>query len=75
MARAPRLVPREQFCGRPPAGLILEIDIGERLPVSVLDDEAGGEILDRPGRREAAGCEMGSLQNLVPRSPAAAVFF
>src|ERR1700719_5253000 len=34
--------------------LILEIDIRERLPVGVADDEAGLLLVDRPGRREAA---------------------
>jgi hypothetical protein len=36
-----------------PAGFILEIDIGERLPVVVADDKAGVQFLDRPRRREA----------------------
>jgi hypothetical protein len=38
----------------PPFRLLLEIDVGERLPVGVADDEAGVGLLDGPGRREAA---------------------
>ena len=37
---------------RSPSRLLLEIDIGERLPVGVADDEASVDLLDRPGRRE-----------------------
>ena len=43
-----------------PARLILKIDLGQRLPVVILHDEAGAILLDRsPGRREVAGhgCE------------------
>jgi hypothetical protein len=32
--------------------LLLEIDVGERLPVGVTDDEARAGLLDGPGRRE-----------------------
>jgi hypothetical protein len=40
-----------------PPGLILEIDIRERLPVGVAHDKAGiVEFFDGPRRREAAGC-------------------
>lgn len=39
--------------GRSPAGLILVINIGQRLVEAVPDDEAGRRLLDRPGRREA----------------------
>jgi hypothetical protein len=35
--------------------LILEIYVGERLPVGVADDEAGVRFLGKPGRWEAAG--------------------
>jgi hypothetical protein len=52
----PRLVFREQLGSRSPAGLILEIDIGELLAVVIAHDKAGGLLLDRPGRREAALC-------------------
>jgi hypothetical protein len=34
--------------------LILEIDVGECLPVGVADDEAGVGFFDGPARREAA---------------------
>jgi hypothetical protein len=34
--------------------LVLEIDIGELLPAAVLHDEGRTNILDSPGRREAA---------------------
>jgi len=37
---------------RAPTGLVLEIEITERLSGGVADDEAG--VIDRPGRREAA---------------------
>ena len=33
---------------------IREVDVGERLPVVIADDEAGVGLLDGPGRREAA---------------------
>jgi hypothetical protein len=47
---------REQPGSRPSARFILEIDVGERLPVLVADDEADGVVLgDGPRRREAAG--------------------
>jgi hypothetical protein len=51
---APGLVAGEQLGRRPPCRLLLEIDVGERLPVGVADDEAGVGLLDGPGRREAA---------------------
>jgi len=35
------LVAGEEVCRRAPSRLILEIDVGERLPVGVADDEAG----------------------------------
>jgi hypothetical protein len=37
-----------------PAGLLLEIDAGERLLVRVPENEARLGFFDRPGRREAA---------------------
>ena len=39
---------------RSPSRLILEIDVGERLPVSVADDKAGIGLFGGPRRREAA---------------------
>ena len=51
---APGLVAGEEMRRRAPAPLLLEIDVGERLPVGVADDEAGVGFLDGPGRREVA---------------------
>jgi hypothetical protein len=51
----PRLIPRQQFRRRSSPRLILEIDIGERLTVMVVDNKAGGLFLDRPGRRSGEG--------------------
>jgi hypothetical protein len=39
---------------RAPSGLILEIDVGERLPVGVADNEAGVGLLDGSGARARA---------------------
>jgi hypothetical protein len=44
----------EQLGRRSAARLILELDVGESLPVGVTDDAAGVGLLDGPGRREAA---------------------
>ena len=52
---APGLVAGEQMCRRAPSRLLLEIDVGERLPVAVADDEAGVGVLDGPRRRESGG--------------------
>jgi hypothetical protein len=49
------LVARHQSSRRPPPRLILEIDVRERLPVGVADNETGVGLLGGPGRREAAG--------------------
>src|SRR6185437_13774946 len=51
---APRLVLGHELGSRTPAGLLLVIDIRERLPVGVPHGEAGMRLLDGPGRREAA---------------------
>jgi hypothetical protein len=40
---------------RGPAGLVLVLDVRERLSALRLHDEASAVILDGPGRREAAG--------------------
>ena len=37
---APGLVAGEQMSRRAPSRLLLEVDVGERLPVGVADDEA-----------------------------------
>ena len=56
MAMRRASVAREQVSSRAAAGVILEIDVGERVPVRIADDEAGFvHLLDRPRRREAAG--------------------
>jgi len=52
-----RFVAGEQLGRRSPAGLLLEIDIGELLASAVLHDEGSTNILDGPGRREAAPCD------------------
>ena len=51
----PCLIFGGQFCRRSPAGLILEIDIGQLLPGAVSHGKAGVQFLDGPRRREAAG--------------------
>ena len=50
----PGLVVSEQLGRRSTTRLVLEIDVGERLPIGVADDEAGVGLLGGPGRREAA---------------------
>jgi hypothetical protein len=61
------LVAREQVGRRAPAGLVFEIDVPQRLPVLVLDDEAGLRLISRPGRREAARrCAQCSKLNVLP---------
>ena len=44
----------EQLRCRSAAGVVLIVDICQRLLVVVAHDEARGAFLDRPGRREAA---------------------
>jgi hypothetical protein len=52
---------RPQPRRRPPAGLILEIKIAERLARRILHDEASAIVfLDRPGRWEAARWHAGN---------------
>ena len=53
-AIAPGFTLRQQLCRRSPAGLFLEIDIGQRHAGAILHDEAGVRFLDGPRRREAA---------------------
>jgi hypothetical protein len=48
---APGLVAGEEVRRRATPRLLLEIDVGERLPVGVADDEARVGFLDGPGRR------------------------
>jgi hypothetical protein len=50
------LVLGERLGRRAPAGLFLEVKVAERLPGAVADDEASVvRLIDRPGRRKAAG--------------------
>ena len=51
-----RFVTRQQDGRRSPSRLVLEIDVGERLTVLVLDGEAGFLLVDG-GRRRAEGIE------------------
>jgi hypothetical protein len=48
------LVARHQSSRRPASRLVLEIDVGKRLPGGAADSEARLLLVDRPGRREAA---------------------
>jgi hypothetical protein len=66
----PGLIAGEEVRRRPPSRLLLAIDVSERLPVGVADDEAGVGLLDGPGRREAArhGCGPGLYAAASPRS-------
>jgi hypothetical protein len=52
---APGLVAGEQLGRRSTTRLLLEIHVGERLPVGVADDETGVRLFGDPRRREAAG--------------------
>ena len=49
-----RLILAEQLGCRAAARLILEIDIRQLLPGAVRHDEGRTNVLDSPGRREAA---------------------
>ena len=51
----PCVVAREQLCCRSLAGVVLEIDVGQRLSVSIPHDDAAVEFFDGPWRWEAAG--------------------
>jgi hypothetical protein len=61
---APRFIAGEEMRRRAMLQLPLEIDVSERLPISIADDEAppiqvGVSLVSRPGRREAAGGHRG----------------
>ena len=43
------LVPGEEVRRRASSGLILEVNVGERLPVGVADDEADARFGEDPG--------------------------
>ena len=51
----PRIVARKQLCCRSPAGVILEIDVGQRLSVSIPHDDTAVEFFDGPGRWKVVG--------------------
>ncbi len=58
MRDAPRLVAREEVRRPATVQLPFEIDVGERVPISIADDEASPiqlrvGLVDGPGRREA----------------------
>jgi hypothetical protein len=68
----PRLIAGEQLGRVASAGVILAIDEGQRLAVVIADDETRRSLLDRQGRREAAGghatatvCAFGPLESKV----------
>ena len=67
---APRFIAGEQLRRRAPTGLLLEIDVGERLPVVIADDVAGVGLLGGPGRREVArlACELAVLNRFCPKN-------
>ena len=48
------LVLGEQIRCRPPTGLVLEVEVAERLPLGVANEEAGFGFLRVPRWREAA---------------------
>jgi hypothetical protein len=63
---SPRLVFGEQFGCRSPAGLILEIDVGQLLPGDVFHDKASFQFINKPGRRKAAGgMRLSSNQGII----------
>ena len=70
-----RFVTRQQDGRRSPSRLVLEIDVGERLTVLVLDGEAGFLLVDG-GRRRAEGIErrwQGDAATAGRRGPSGAV--
>jgi len=66
----PRLIFREQLGRRSPAGLVLEVDIGELLTVVIAHHKAGRLFFDLPRRREAAiaAIKLRSSQGRLRRS-------
>jgi hypothetical protein len=55
------VVAGEQLGRRAAARLVLAIDVGERLPVGVADDEAGVSSTDQGGREAASGGDEGKI--------------
>jgi hypothetical protein len=60
----PSFVAREQVGGSAPAGLLLIIDVAERLLISIADDEARAVIFKVPWWREAAAWLLGHAGHL-----------
>jgi hypothetical protein len=55
LLRAKPTIIRTRRASNVPAGLLLEIDVGQFLPGIVGHDKADFQFDDMPGRREAAG--------------------
>ena len=55
---------------RTPSRLLFEIDVGERLPVGVADDEAGVGFLDGPGRLGMRGLRWNLRRSFLGRREA-----
>jgi hypothetical protein len=53
---APGVVVGGQVSRRAPTGLVLEVEVTERLPVGIADDEALCVLVDGPRRRGVARC-------------------
>jgi hypothetical protein len=65
---APRLVAGEQVCRRTPSRLLLEIDVGERLPVVIADDEVQASVssaVQGGGKRRAVIFDSGVPQSSI----------
>jgi hypothetical protein len=65
---APGLVAGEELGRRAPSRLPLEVDVGERLPVGVADDEAGLLLVDRSGRGKRRAEGMWGQQSVKGRT-------
>ncbi len=64
----PRLVLGQQLRGRAPTGLVLEMEIAERLPGSVADDEASGAHADRRTHHGPPGRDLDGLHATIARA-------
>jgi hypothetical protein len=49
----PRFIARKQISGAAPTGLLLEINVGKRLPIEVAHDKARVGFFSSPRRRKA----------------------
>ena len=68
------LVLGEQLGSRAPTGLVLEIEIAQRLPGRIADNEAGVVcLIDRPWRREPAHGSDDSAISALPRKRRSAI--